>query len=132
MGNSPFSIALSDAAFWYNDVQFSFTPGSSLSFDLAATSNVDAIAPDTFTFAIFDNTFSEIPTTNPNWSFLELDLPTPNTGMVVITSGSTSDSGVDVPAPSYFQGAETVPEPSTMLLLGTGLAALARWRRRRS
>ena len=132
-GSGPFTVGLFDT-FFLTDVQFSFTPGNSLIFNIAATSNPDVIAPDTFTFAILDQNGNEIATTNPNGfnSFLELDLPAPGSGLIVITSGSAAGSGVNVPAPTYQTGGPTVPEPSTMLLLATGLAALTRRRRRRS
>jgi len=67
-----------------------------LSFQFDSTSNVDAVAPDTFTLAILDNTLTEIPATNPNGlnAFLEMNLPTMASGTQVTTSGAASGSGV--------------------------------------
>jgi hypothetical protein len=95
VSNSPLSIVLVDSSF-FQDVQLTFTPGSTLSFQFDSTSNVDAVAPDTFTLAILDNTGTEIPTNNPNGlnSFLEVDLPTVGSGTQVTGSGDLSGSGV--------------------------------------
>jgi hypothetical protein len=88
-------VTLLNSSF-YQDVQFTFTPGSVLSFQFVSTSNVDAVAPDAFTVAILDHTLSEIPTNNPNGlnSFLEVDLPSAGSGTQVTASSDTSGIGV--------------------------------------
>jgi hypothetical protein len=95
VSSSPLSIVLVDSSF-FQDVQLTFTPGSTLSFQFDSTSNVDAVAPDTFTLAILDNTGTEIPTNNPNGlnSFLEVDLPTMGSGTLVTGSATASGNGV--------------------------------------
>jgi hypothetical protein len=71
-----------------------------LSFQFDSTSNVDMVGPDAFTFAILDNTHTEIPTNNPNGlnSFLELDLPTMGSGTQAATSSDTSGIGMSTMA----------------------------------
>jgi hypothetical protein len=124
VGTSPFSVTLTNSSF-LNDVQFAFTPGSSLSFDYSATSNSEPTTPDTFTFAIFDGTGNEIPTDNPNFfdSFFELDLPANGSGTNTILSGSSGYS-VDIAAPTVQSGGggtSPVPEPSSSSLLGVAV-----------
>jgi hypothetical protein len=100
VGSSPFTLALSDTAF-FTDVQFSFTPGSVLSFDVTSTAHADSTTPDAFTFAILDSNSNEIPTANPNGlnSFVELDLPTQTSGTSFIVAGSAIGGAVTVPQP---------------------------------
>jgi hypothetical protein len=95
VSSNPLSIVLVDSSF-FQDVQLTFTPGSVLSFQFDSTSIVDAVAPDTFTLAILDNTGTEIPTNNPNGlnSLLEVDLPTMAGGTQVASSGTVSGNGV--------------------------------------
>jgi hypothetical protein len=135
--SGPFSVTLSTDTSFYNDVQFGFTPGSMLSFDVANTSNLDAIAPDAFTFAIYDNTGNEIPTTSPYEAFFELDLPTTGAGVTAIESASSGYS-VDIAAPTYQGGTgggvggTVVPEPSMLLpLMGLAGAVFAGFRLKR-
>jgi hypothetical protein len=133
---SPFSVSLTTVSSFYNDIEFAFTPGSSLSFDISSTTNVDPVAPDTFTFAIFDGTGNEIPTTNPNLydSFFELDLPGPSSPVTTITSGSAGYSA-DIAAPTYTSGpaggGSVVPEPSALPLIGMAGAILVGLRLRK-
>ena len=93
MASIPFvtGVALSDSAF-FTDVRFSFTPGSVLSFNVAATANGDATTPDAFTFAILDSNSNEIPTTNINGlnAFVELDLPTQTSAVTFVVAGSAT------------------------------------------
>ncbi len=121
----PFGVTLTDTAF-YNDVEFSLTPGSSLSFALDSTSNPDTSAPDTFTFAIFDGSGNEISTTNPNGldSFLELDLPTGSTPITTILSGSAPGASVMLAPPVESSGGTTTPEPSAFIPLVGALTVL--------
>jgi hypothetical protein len=132
VNSSPLSVGLTDSSF-FNDVQFAFTPGNTLSFNVAATSNADTFGPDTFTFAILDKHGNEIPTTNPNGlnSFLELDLPGPGTGRVVITSGSSDQSSFQLSAPTDQSGVSAVPEPSALPVIGIAAALLFAIRRMR-
>ena len=119
VGASPFAVTLTDTSF-YNDVQFTFVPDTSLSFDIDATSNPDEGTPDTFTVGILDRDLNNIPTTNPNngIAFVEYDLPTtdPTAGMQVILSGSAPNNSDDVIIPAPTPSA--VPEPSAIALLG--------------
>jgi hypothetical protein len=128
VGASPFSVALTNSSF-FNDVQFAFTPGSSLSFDVASTSNAEPDTPDTFTFAIFDGSGNEIPTTNPNFfdSFLEIDLPGGGSPLTTILSASlgyvdAAGNPVNIAAPTFESGSpgggSAVPEPSALPLAG--------------
>lgn len=122
VGASPFTVTLTDTSF-YNDVQFTFVPDTSLSFDIEATSNPDDGTPDSFTLGILDRGLINIPTTNPNngIAFVEYDLPTtdPTAGTQVILSGSASNE-VAIPAPTP----SAVPEPSAIALLGLTLSIL--------
>jgi hypothetical protein len=135
--SSPFSVTLSTDTSFYNDIEFGFTPGATLSFDVSSTSNVDPTAPDAFTFAIYDNTGYEIPTTSPYDAFFELDLPTTGSGITAIESASSGYS-VDIAAPTYQSGTSgggggsVVPEPSMLLpLMGLAGAAFAGFRLKR-
>jgi hypothetical protein len=125
VSTGPFSVMLTNSSF-LNDIQFAFTPGNSLSFDVTATSNAEPTTPDAFKFAIFDGSTNEIPTTNPNDSFLEIDSPANNSGANTILSGSSGYS-VDIAAPTFQPaGTSPVPEPSTLPLIGIAGAILAR------
>jgi hypothetical protein len=124
VGASPFTVTLTDTSF-YNDVQFTFVPDASLSFNIDATSNPDDGTPDAFTVGIIDRKFYNIPTTNPNSgiAFVEYDLPTtdPTAGTQVILSGSVSNNDeITIPAPTP----SAVPEPSAIALLGLVLSIL--------
>jgi len=119
---SPFSIALEDSSF-FNDVQFTFVPDATFSFQLDATSNADSGTPDTFTLAILDRNLNNIPTTNPNngIAFVEVDLPTtnPTNGTQVILSGTVENSDdVSIPAPTG------TPEPPTFVPILVGFCAV--------
>jgi hypothetical protein len=129
---SPFEVVLAETSF-FNDVQFSFTPGSSLSFTFSSTTNNDPVAPDTFTFAIYDNSGNEIATTNPSGfdSFVEVDLPSGSSGVNTILSGSAPGASVMLNPPSQgSSGAPSVPEPSYFAAISLLAAALV-WKTRR-
>jgi hypothetical protein len=128
VGSSPFSITMTDSSF-FNDVQFAFTPGTSLSFRIDSTENPDTVAPDTFTVAILQDG-NEIQTTNPNGfdSVFELDLPAPGSGLTEIESGSAPGSPVTIGTPALA----AVPEPSSAELMAiVGAIAMVQIRRRR-
>jgi hypothetical protein len=118
--SSPFGFTMTDSSF-LNELQFSFVPGSSLSFHIDATTNPEMPSPDAFTFAILDKNGSEITTTNSNSSFLEIDLGTPSQAPSVTTSSSTDPSNV-VPQPSFTPTSSTVPEPRSLKLALLALA----------
>jgi hypothetical protein len=123
---SPFSVLLTNTSF-FNDVEFTFVPDASLTFQIDATSNAEDSTPDTFTVGILDRNFVNIPTSNPNnqVAFIELDLPVnnPPTGTQLILSGSTAnDDDVTIATPTVSSGA---PEPSTFVLLGLSLLMMA-------
>lgn len=113
----PLQVVLQNTAF--TDAQFNLTPGTSLSFDVDATTNQDPDGPDTFTFAILDNG-SEIPTMNPNMfnSFFELDLPAPGYAMPNTIASNSTDNSVTASYTPSAPAPSGVPEPSSLLLVG--------------
>jgi hypothetical protein len=118
--SSPFGATLTDTSF-FNELQFAFTPGSSLSFRYAITANQDTTGPDTFTFAILDHSGNELPTDNPNGfnSFLEVDLPTTGSGTATTPSASAAFGISD---PTVTPVTSAVPEPSSVVLLSAVVA----------
>jgi hypothetical protein len=126
--SGPFGVTLTDSSF-YNDVEFTVTPGTSLSFTFSSTTNNDPVAPDTFTFAIFDGSSNEIATTNPNGfdSFVEVDLPSGSSGVNTILSGSAAGASVMLNAPVQGGGTSPVPEPGCLIPVGLFLIVV-RWK----
>ncbi len=104
-------VTLTDNDFFNEFVQ-QFTPsGSMLSLNLLFTSNVDAGGtPDEFTFAILDSSFREVQTTDPLGTNVLL--------RVDLSSGNPIVQTFALGAPT------AIPEPTTMLLLSTGLAGV--------
>lgn len=96
-----------------NELTEGFTPGSTLSFDVSLTTNMDpgGFAPDQFSFAILDDQGNEIPTTNPNGSFISVDLD--SSTPTIVASAATGN--LTIPAPQIV-----VPEPNTMAMLLAG------------
>lgn len=76
-GDASSTITMDDAAS-FNEVYEQFTPGSTLSFTFTTT-NVASLTliPDEFSFGILDNTFSNIPTTDPGGTLMTVDLGEP-------------------------------------------------------
>jgi PEP-CTERM motif len=120
-GDMASTVSLTDSSFT-NVFAETFSAGSSLSFLLNLTTNLDAGGtPDQFSVAIADPSGAFISTLDPtgfnNLLLINLDSVTP--------SATTYSNLVtaSLPAP--------VPEPGTVLLLGSGLLALVGAGRRR-
>jgi hypothetical protein len=113
------AVSLTDSSFLNLFGQF-FTPGSSLSFTLDLTTNVDAPAPDQFSFYILDPTGSPLATSDPFGNLVTINLdspsPTPNVYSTLVT----------------VTPAAVTPEPGTLTLLVLGLAGMVPMFRRRS
>jgi hypothetical protein len=122
-GDLSSGVSITDSSFTNVFAQF-FTAGSTLSFALDLTTNVDAgPTPDQFGFAILDPSGNPIPTSDP----------TGDDSLMIINIDSSSPSIVSYSdlltvTPS---GTVATPEPSTTLVLGAGMFVLALFFRRR-
>jgi hypothetical protein len=100
-----------------------FTPGTSLRFDVLFTANSDGVTPDAFAFAILDKDLLNIPTSGLGDSLFLVNVdspgPTPQTasGIGAFSNVTTSTA--------------PVPEPAPCVLILTGLPLLGIVARRR-
>jgi PEP-CTERM motif len=126
-GSLASTVSLTDSSF-LNELFQGFTAGSSLSFRVTLTTNVEAgPTPDAFSFAVLDRNLLNIPTNGLGDALLVVDIRSATLGLSdVRTFGSTSPAGVSVTV-----SAAAVPEPVTLLLLGTGVIAVGVRRMRR-
>jgi hypothetical protein len=125
-GNLASSVSLSDNANAFNEYFQAFTPGTALGFDVTATTNADPITPDAFMFAILDKNLFNLPTNGQADSLVFVNiLPFLNSNSLagIQTFSTTNPVGVTATA-------SAIPEPGTLLLLGTGITALVRRRRK--
>jgi hypothetical protein len=106
-------ISLTDSTDFLNVFGQSFQAGSEVSFLLSLTTNVVSPTPDQFALAILDPSGNFLPSSDPTGSG---SLLTFNVDSPTLTPNIYSDL-VTVTAP--------VPEPSSLLLVATGLLAIA-------
>ena len=130
-GSLSSAITLSDATFFGNEAFEQFNPGSTLKFNVSMTTNVTG-TPDAFSFAILDGGLFNIPTTGVGDSLLLVNITKPSLG----PSDLQTFRGLNVPGGPNYSGvtdaATPVPEPMTLTLVGTGVAALVVRRRKRT
>lgn len=118
------SIVTFDNSNAFQELFQSFTPGTTLSFDVLLTNNSDVIAPDAFVFAILDSNLANIPTTGLGDSLLLVSLDA-SLSSVQTFAGTGAFAGVTVTT-------APVPEPEivAMMLAGMGLLGFVARRRR--
>ncbi len=113
---------LTDAAF-FDQALYDFTPGDEIRFNLAYTTNFDSggFMPDTFTWAVLDETYNSIVDNGLLAS------------LVILLDGSAPQTFAATEAYDFIRpvllAGTPIPEASTMSLAAMGLAAFAVTRR---
>jgi len=127
-GDATSTITLHDNTF-FNSFAERFTAGSSLSFQVHLTTNLDAGGtPDTFAFSILDASGTPIPTQDPLGSetllTVSIDSATPTiVGYATDPSRTTSTGAVSITMDAPVVTA--VPEPGSLALTGLGMIGFA-------
>lgn len=125
-GNITTTLGLIDSS-PFNSFLQQITPGTSLSFQVDLTTNVDGGGtPDVFTFGILDaTTNSPLPTQDPNGSDTLLTVNIDSANPTISSYGSASGSVYAFNAPQIVpvipQPPSNVPEPDSLQLIGVGL-----------
>ena len=112
------TVSLTDST-PFNEFYQAFNAGTELTFNVTLTRNSDAgPTPDSFAFAILDNSLNNLPTTGIGDTYLQVNLgPTPS-----ITTGVSTSPAVTV-------SVAAVPEPDSLVWVSLGLMAFGLWRR---
>ncbi len=123
--STPFSVTLLDTSF-FNSVEQSFFPGSSLSFVVTLSANFVSVQPDAFAFQLLDANGDPLGTGFAG-EVLSVSINSNSPDDLVINSYA----GIDNPStgeplfgePNVTVGPAVVPEPSTLLAASVALAA---------
>ena len=119
IGNLPGTVTLTDTDF-FNEYLQDITLGSTISFLLESTTNAPSGSfPDAFSFLILNT--SGLP-------LFDTGDPTGANALFILDIDGTAQGALSVYSASASVAA--VPEPGTLLLLGSGLVSLFIWRRR--
>jgi hypothetical protein len=129
-GSLSSAVTLSDSSSsFYNDLNQTFSPGTTVSFDVTLSDNPSAQTPDELAIAILDNTGGQIVTTDPNEGLSLATFEIRNFGTIT----TAAYAGIDNTDPNNLVdlgdytgvtasvSAVPVPEPAPICILGLGL-----------
>lgn len=125
-GNLSSTVVIQDSAF-LNELYQEFIPGNTLSFTLDLTTQVESPTPDQFSFAILDNTLTELPTQQGFFDvFATIDIDSTSPPVQTFASNPNvlpagGGGGITMAAPT---AQAAVPEPTTLVLLVIGMGGL--------
>ncbi len=114
----------------FQELYQTFTPGTTLDFDVYLTQNLDGLTPDSFVVAILDKDLLNIPTTGVGDSLFQLDVNQATGTLLVMNQGS----GTGDYAATTVSSTAAIPEPSSAIIAGIGIGTIVScgWRRKKS
>jgi hypothetical protein len=122
-------LTLTDSSF-FNEAQHRFIPGSSLTFRLTETGNVElGGTPDEFSATILDSSGAGLPSSAPNGGLLLSDINSPFPSVLSFSTSSTEapvagGPPISIAAPTVTSAVSQVPEPPSFWLIAITLITL--------